>query len=146
MIYNSPWWPKTPWKEINIVISSECLSRAYLKRIGGSRGGTRGSATLIFRPNWGEKNPYPLSQGLDDRTLPLSEGLDPPLKRTKRWVLLGCLLNPTKPCTCLFLVLHVPFSFAVFVVVNEMVIRCNVMTFFKGNTCEKTLLTINAYM
>jgi len=49
-------------------------------------------------------------------------------------------VNPTKPCTCLFLVLHVPFSFAVFVVVNEMVIRCNVMTFFKEYTCENNLV------
>ena len=51
---------------------------------GGFRGGARGA--LIFRPNWGPKGrkkffetAAPLSQGLDDLPLPLSEGLDPPL-------------------------------------------------------------------
>ena len=56
---------------------------------GGSRGGTRGGLPpLIFWPHWGPKGgksfffwdrvPPSLSQGLDDRATPLSEGVDPP--------------------------------------------------------------------
>ena len=47
---------------------------------------------LIFRPNWGPKGrkkkisyrALPLSQGMDDRASPLSDGVDPPLIRA--WV------------------------------------------------------------
>ena len=55
---------------------------------GGSRGGARGAAPLIFWPHWGPKGgksfsfwdrppPPSLSQGLDDRATPLSQGVDP---------------------------------------------------------------------
>ena len=56
---------------------------------GRGPGGWGGGRSLICRPNGGPKgrkgfldrlpHPPPLSQGLDDRSLTLSEGLDPPL-------------------------------------------------------------------
>ena len=48
MIYNSPRWPKTPWNEINIIISSKFLSRAYLIRSGGSRRGAQGVRPPLY--------------------------------------------------------------------------------------------------
>ena len=77
----------------SVNIFYQCLCKLYQwqsEYSGRSRGGAGGPAhpsLLIFEPNWGPKGQKkffktrpPLSQGLDDRALPLSEGLDPPLE------------------------------------------------------------------
>ena len=77
----------------SVNIFYQCLWKLYQwqsEYSGRSRGGAGGAANpspLIFEPNWGPKGRKnflkpgpPLSQGLGDRALPLSEGLHPPLE------------------------------------------------------------------